>query len=191
MDLYVVLLFVHILAAVVLVGGSLVSPLLSRRMTGAPSVATLRAHAGVAAAISRVVGPSAAIVLAAGIGMWVMKWPLATGWIAVSLVLFTISGVLAGGVADPVLRRLVAAADAADDGPLTADLHALTHDPRLNGAHSLLLTMDIAIVALMTMKPALAPSMGLAVAAVLAGAVLAGAVLIVGERRHTVAAPAA
>lgn len=183
---YDVLLFVHILAAVVLVGGSLIGPLLTRRMKRASSVASLQAYAGVGAAISKVAGPSAAVVLLAGVGMVVMRWSFGTGWIAVSLLLFALSGGLTAALADPVLKRLVAAADDAPDGPVPSELEVLTHDTKLNGAHNMLLTVDIAIVALMTTKPPLAASIGLAMAAV-----LCGAAITLAERHRAIPAAAA
>lgn len=64
-------------------------------------------------------------------------------------------------------------------------MRALTHDPKSNGAHNVLLTVDVAIVALMTTKPALAASIGVAVAAILTGV---GATLA--ERRRGAPAPA-
>lgn len=182
---YDLLLFLHILAAVVLVGGSLVGPLLGQSMKRAASVAALRAHVGMAASIAKASGPAAAVVLLAGVGMVVMEWSFGTGWIAVSLLLFALAGGLIMAIVQPALDRLGAAVDDAPDGPPTSGMRALTHDPKVNGAHNLLFAIDVAIVALMTTKPALAASIGVAVAAVLAGA---GVTLA--ERRRRAPAPA-
>lgn len=185
MRAYDLLLFAHILAAIVLVGGSLIGPLLTRRMKHAASVGSLRAHAGVAAAISKVAGPSAVIVLLAGVGMVMMQWSFGTGWIAVSLLLFALSGGLTTALAEPALKRLIAAADDIPDGPVPPEVAVLTHDQKLHGAHTMLLTVDVAIVALMSTKPPLGASISVAVAAV-----LCGAGITLAERRRALPAPA-
>ena len=186
MELYELMLFAHILGAVVLVGGSLIGPLLMRRLRHASSVASLRSVAGIMHALSKAAGPSAGMVLVAGIVMVIEDWSFGDGWIAVSLALFALSGVLALAVADPVLKRLVNLADGAADGPVPPDVQVLVHDPKLAGVHNVLFAVDIAIVALMTLKPGLGVSIGVAIIALAAGAGLAFA-----ERDRTAPAAAA
>ena len=169
MTLYELMLLVHILGAVVVVGGSLVGPLLMRRLRAASSVASLRAVAGIAQALSKFAGPSAGVVLVAGVVMVVLNWSFGDGWILVSLALFAVSGVLAAAVAEPVLKRVVALAETTPDGPVTPEMRAAVHDQKLAGAYNTLVAVDIAIVALMTMKPGLAASVGLGVAAIAVG----------------------
>ena len=169
MRLYELMLLAHILGAVVVVGGSLLGPLLMRRLRAASSVASLRAVAGVAQALSKAGGPSAGVVLVAGSVMVIMDWSFGDGWILVSLMLFAVSGVLAVAVAEPVLKRVVALAETTPDGPVTPEIRAAVHDPRLAGAHNVLLAVDIAIVALMTLKPGLGASVGLGLAAIAVG----------------------
>lgn len=169
MTLYELMLLAHILGAVVVVGGSLVGPLLMRRLRAASSVASLRAVAGVAQALSKLAGPSAGVVLVAGVVMVVLDWSFGDGWILVSLALFAVSGVLAVAVAEPVLKRVVALAETTPDGPVTPEIRAAVHDQKLAGAHNTLVAVDIAIVALMTLKPGLAASVGIGVAAIAVG----------------------
>ena len=169
---YNVLLFAHILGAVVLVGGSLMGPLVMRRLRTATSVASLRTVAGIVHAVSKASGPSAGLVLIAGVGMVLSNWSFGDGWIAVSLSLFVLSGVLAMAVADPVLKRLVTLAEETPEGPVTPELRELVHDPKMSAAHNVLLTVDVVIVALMTLKPGLAVSAAMALAAIAAGVAL-------------------
>lgn len=101
------------------------------------------------------------------------------GWVEVSLVLFTLAGVGAIGVLDPASKRLLAAAEAAPDGPVPAALDRQRHDRRTSTVEAMMLATDVAILFLMITKPALAGSL-LAVVVVW---VLGGG-LAVREARH-------
>lgn len=184
MDLYHVALFAHILGAVVLVGMGFFFPVLMRALHRTPTVADVREWANATHAIAKIGNPSAAIVLVTGLYMGWAQFSFAQGWLAVSLVLFVIAGGIAGGVLDPELKKIVAAADEAPDGPVPGDLRALTAAPRIHTFDSLLFGVDLAIVFLMTNKPGLVVS--LVVAAV--GLTFGFARLKFAARRHEKAA---
>jgi uncharacterized membrane protein len=186
MDLYKVLLLAHILGAIVLVGGTMAQVPLLSALKRADTVAAVRERAAFLFHIGKASGPAAGIVFIAGVGMTIMEWSFVDGWILVALVIFVLMGGLAGLVLDPHAKRVVEAAGAAPDGPVPADLADLIHERRANVAHAFFLPLDVTIVALMVLKPALAGSLSLAGVAFVLGAAAA-----LREQRGVAPAPAA
>jgi uncharacterized membrane protein len=180
MTVYSVLVFVHVLAAISLVGSSLFGPLLGLAIRRTGTVSSLREWAGYLKRIGDVVGPAAALTLATGLYLGFSGEWWGQGWLEVSLVLFVLAGVGAIGVLDPMAKRLVAAADEAPDGPVPAELDRQRHDPRAAAVESMMLATDVAIVFLMTNKPGFTGSL-LAVAVLWA----AGGAWAVREVRHS------
>jgi uncharacterized membrane protein len=181
-ELYAVVVFAHVVGAIFLVGSSFFSPLLGMAARRAGTVESLREWARYFAAVGKLVGPMAGLTLLTGLylsfaGDW---W--GSGWLEVSLVMFVLAGVGAFTVVDPTIRRLTEAAEAAPDGPVTADLDALRNDPRSTTVESFMLAGDVAIVFLMTNKPGFAGALVVTAAALVVGAALAAR-----ERRHLVA----
>lgn len=179
MSVYSVLVFFHVVGAIVLVGGSLFAPLLGAAVRRTTSVTSLREWAAYLQRLSVVSGPAALVTFGTGLylafaGDW---W--GSGWLDVSLGLFVIAAILALGVIDPAMRRLLAAATDATDGPVDATLDVKRRDPRAAIAEWMLLGTDVAIVFLMTNKPGFA---GAGVAAAVGLGL--GAVLGLRERRH-------
>ncbi len=166
MTLYSVVVFIHVIGAIVLVGSTILSPLLGAGLRRATTVDGLRGSARVMKGVNDLAGVAAPLVLVAGLylafaGDW---W--GSGWVEVSLALFAFAAVMAIGVIDPSVKRLVGAADAAPDGPVTAELVALRDARKVAVAESFLLPGDIAIVFLMITKPGFVGSLvTLAVAA--------------------------
>lgn len=168
MELYNVLLFAHILAAVVLIGSSLIAPLMTRMTAHATSVSSLREWARFTLAVTRAGNPAALLLLVAGVWMTFLSWSWDEGWIVVSLVIFMVMGAMAGTVLEPHAKRLVAAADAAPEGPVTAELRDVVHDSKVHRVHQLFLPLDMAVLFMMTNKPGwvgAGTAVGLAVAA--------------------------
>lgn len=172
MTLYGTVLFIHVVAAIALVGGSTwahVSIALARRTA---TVHALRGHLQYLHVLVKATGPLAAVTGLAGLYLTFSAGLWGTGWPVVALVLFAMAGGTAGGIVDPSVARLKAAADDAPDGPVTGELQRTLADPRLTLATWLLAGADLAIVFLMTNKPGWSGSVGVAVAGLVLGAVL-------------------
>lgn len=172
MSVYSVLVFVHVVGAIVLVGATVLSPFMGAGVRRSTTVAALRESARVLKGANDFAGLAAPVVLLAGLylafaGDW---W--GSGWIEVSLALFAFAGVMALGVIDPATKRLVEAAAEAPDGPVTPELAALRDQRRVAVAESFLLPGDLAIVFLMTNKPGFLGSLVTLGVVVLVGAAL-------------------
>lgn len=181
MDLYHVVLFLHILGAVVLVGMGFFMPVLLRALLRTPTVAGFREWGRATHVIAKMGNPAAVVVLLSGLYMGWAEFSFKEGWLAVSLVLFIIAGGIAGGVLDPALKKLNAAADEAPDGPVSAELRSYAANPKMHNFESIMFGMDLAIVFLMVNKPALVPA--LIVAAV--GFAIGAARIAISSRRHS------
>jgi uncharacterized membrane protein len=173
MSLYTIMKFVHIAAAIVLVGSYLLAPVLHGAIRGAADVRALRALARLQHRVLTASGPAALLVLIAGVYMTLAGWSFADGWIIVSITLFVANGTLATAVVDPHVKKLLAAADEASEGPLGQDLTDLVHDARVVGALRIVVGIDLAIIFLMVNKPGWGGSVAVAAAGLALGVSLA------------------
>jgi uncharacterized membrane protein len=173
MSMYAVIVFVHVVSAIVLVGSTFLAPFFGAGLRRTTTVQGLREWAKLNHDIGTFAGRTAPLVLVAGLylafaGDW---W--GSGWLEASFLLFILAGVAALGVFDPVLRRLLDAAREAPDGPIGSELEALRNDRRMTAAEAYLLPGDLAIVFLMTAKPGFGGSTVTLVVVALAATVLA------------------
>jgi hypothetical protein len=185
-SLYAFVVFVHVLSAIALVGSTLFDPLFGAGVRRAETTEGLREWARVMLRTGLWAGRAAPVLLLSGLylafaGDW---W--GSGWLEVSLGLFALAGVGALGFLEPAAKRLVAAAEAAPDGPIGADLDTLRHDPRSHVVESYLLPGDLTIVFLMTTKPGFTGALVAVVVAAVVGTVLLR--LPAATRRERVAA---
>ena len=173
MSVYTLGKFVHIASAIVLVGSYLLAPVLNAAIRSATDVRALLALARLQQRVITASGPAAVLVLASGAYMTLAGWSFIDSWIAVALVLFAANGALAMSVVDPHVKKLLAAADEAPDGPLDPDLTDLVHNPRVAGALRIVVGVDLAIIFLMVNKPGWTGSVAVAGAGLALGASLA------------------
>jgi len=173
MSLYTIMKFVHIAAAIVLVGSYLLAPVLHGAIRSATDVRALRALARLQHRVIGASGPAAALVLAAGVYMTLAGWSFTHGWIVVSITLFVTNGTLAMSVVDPHVKKLLTAADGATDGPLDGELTNLVHNARVVGALRIVVGIDLAIIFLMVTKPGWVGSVAVAGFGLALGASLA------------------
>ena len=162
MSLYTLTKYVHIAAAIVLVGSYLLAPVLHGAIRGATDVRAVRALALLQHRVLTASGPAAGLVLAAGIYLTLAGWSFTDGWILVSIGLFAANGTLAMAVVDPHAKKLLAAANNAPDGPPDPVLTDLAHDARVGGALRIVVGIDLAILFLMVNKPGWAGSVAVA-----------------------------
>ena len=173
MSLYTLGKYIHIVAAIVLVGSYLLAPVVHGFIRGATDVRALRALARLQQYAITASGPAAVLVLASGVYMTLAGWSFAQSWIAVAIVLFVANGALAMSVVDPHVKKLLAAADEAADGPPDRDLTDLLHDARVVGALRIVVGIDVAIIFLMVNQPGWAGSVAAAGTGLALGASLA------------------
>lgn len=186
MTAYGTALFIHIIAAIVLVGGSAWAHFTLHLAKRADTVDGARAHTDNLAGFVRVSGPIALVTVVAGLYLtWAGDW-WGAGWPSVSLGLFVIAGALAFSVEDPAVRAAVADLSELPSGPASSTATAALSSPRLTVGSWVMTGADLAIVVLMTNKPGLGVS--LVVGAV---GLLVGGAIGLREARHATAPQAA
>lgn len=179
MDLYNVVLFVHILAAIVVVGGSFALDFAGSRTKRAKTVDSLRSWLQAITIGSKAVAVSAGVTLAAGLYLTFAGSFWNDGWLLVALALFLTAGGLAGGVMDKGTARMLEIAEGFPEGPMSPDLGRQLVQPAMALAGPTMVGIDLAILFLMTNKPGWTGSL-------IVAAVGVGGGLAVGlrERRH-------
>jgi hypothetical protein len=180
---YAVVVFIHVVSAIALVGSTLFDPLFGAGVRRSETAQGLREWARVLLRTGQWAGRAAPVVLVTGIYLAFSGGWWGSGWLEVSLVLFALAGVGALGFLEPAAKRLVAAAEAAPDGPVGPELDALRHDRRAHVAESYLLPGDLTIVFLMTNKPGLTGALIAVAVAALAGTALLRLPAATRERR--------
>ncbi len=160
---YGILKLLHVLAAVVFVGG-----IISRQVVRAYASAgdDVQRFASVSRAASelenRLVKPGSFIILMLGVLLaWQGEWPLVgilqgsdQNWLLVSNVLFVSAFAMVPAVFVPAGRRFRPVLDAAlASGRVTAELRAAINDPLVRAAHFYELVVLLTIFALMILKP--------------------------------------
>lgn len=179
MDLYHVILFAHIIGAIVVVGSGFFLPFVAAGAARATALTSFRDWTNVVLQVSKAAGGFAAVILVTGLYMGIRSGRFDEPWLAVSLVLFVLNGALAGGVLGKHWKNVMARAEEAGDGPVPEDIRALTHDAKMHTIESVTLASDLVIVFLMTTKPGWPGTAG----SVVVGLVLAGA-LVARPRRQ-------
>jgi uncharacterized membrane protein len=111
MTLYEVLLFVHIVAVAVWVGGSIMLGFVSARIQATGDAAFRARFARSAGIVGPVIGVSAVLILASGIWMILESdvIELSQLWVWLGLGLFIVSGIVGAAYFGPASNRIVAA----------------------------------------------------------------------------------
>lgn len=152
-------LFLHVLAAIGIVGGGIVQVLAGIRLRAAGTATEIASWAGFARSAGLLIAGSAVVSLLTGGhlagAVWTtdarsgFSYPFITLGVA-GLVLLAPIGPMVGGAR---LRHLSVAAREEGHGAATPDLVRAARDPLLWGAVHSLLGLGIGFVALMTYKP--------------------------------------
>lgn len=178
MTLYGAVLFLHILAAMGIVGGSCVLHFFHARMLRARAREVLLEWAGAAKTVSKLMPIFSIVLLLCGIYLTLSRWNFEQPWILTSLVLLVCIGLASPLVVEPRMKRAVVAAVG---GASLAEVKGLLSDPVYSFASSIFTIEAVGIVLLMASKPDLTLTLAIVVVAALVGAVLG--------RPHPVAAP--
>jgi uncharacterized membrane protein len=148
--MYQLLLFIHIVCAVIWVGGAVYAQLLAVRVSRSPDPSELPHLARHIEYIgSRVLAPAAVLLFIAGVVMTLQAWSFAQTWIAVAVALWVLSVVTGGVYLAPRVRRAAELFEA--EGPTSQTGRELID--RLFLVSRLELISFAVIIALMTFKP--------------------------------------
>jgi uncharacterized membrane protein len=148
--MYQLLLFVHIVCAVIWVGGAAYAQLLALRVRRSPDPAELPHLARHFEYIgTRVFLPAALLLFLAGVGMTLQAWSFGQTWIAVSVALWVLSAVMGAVYLGPRVKLAAELFEA--EGPTSQAGRALLD--RLFLVSRLELISFAVIIGLMTFKP--------------------------------------
>jgi len=169
-----VILFVHVAAAAALVGTSIVTPVITRRIRSSPTRSSVLAWTESLSLMTRANPAFAVALLVTGISLGLDGW-WRQGWFVVSVVSWIVTSVLAGAVVKPSLARISSAASTNTDAPPDAVLDGLRNNRVWLSAENMVLAGDLAILWIMIAKPDLPVS---AAILVVCSAVFAGFALL-------------
>jgi len=148
--IYQLLLYVHIICAVIWVGGAVYAQLLAYRVARSPDPAELPQLARHIEFIgTRVFMPAALLLFIAGTAMTLQAWSFGKAWIAVSVALWVLSVVVGAVYLGPRVKRAAELFEA--EGPTSQAGRDLIN--RLFLVSRLELVWFAVIIALMTFKP--------------------------------------
>jgi uncharacterized membrane protein len=148
--MYQLLLYIHIVCAVIWVGGALYAQLLALRVARSPDPSELPHLARHIEFIgTRVFLPAAVLLFVAGSAMTLQRWSVGQTWIAVSVALWVLSAVVGAVYLGPRVKR--AAQLFETEGPTSQAGRELIN--RLFLVSRLELIGFAVIIALMTFKP--------------------------------------
>jgi uncharacterized membrane protein len=156
MTLQPLVLFLHLLGAVVLVGSSLYGPLVLASIRRADDLASLRGWLRHARDAARANPISAFAVLVSGVVLGRGRW--SEPWLVVSTIEFVASAILASAV-EARTRRMERLAMTAAGGPIVEPLDRLRTSRALDAGARALLANDVALLFLMVQQPGLAGSL--------------------------------
>jgi hypothetical protein len=182
MNIYTVVLFLHIISAIGVCIGISVVLLGVAFLRRAQRVEQVRSTLAFVTPAFPIAGVSMLLLLAAGFYLALSAWSLATSWIAVTLVSLLLIIVLGAGLIGPRMRALVMATREIPDGSLPSQLSARIHDPVLFTVLLIQALMLLGIVFLMTTKPGLASSIIVMRVALVLGLTLG---VLISRLRHT------
>jgi hypothetical protein len=165
MDLYELVVLVHIGAAFSLLSGSVIaSPHVRRVVRRARTVQEMRAYLAIGRPLLILEPVSAVVVLASGVHLTSVAHFWTQGWVQVAVAFWVVNSVVAATLVKPAIGRLASQAVTSPDGPVGNDLDAFRWSLRWSFGGDLLMANDATMLYLMAMKPGLAGSL-LAVAA--------------------------
>ena len=150
--MYEIWLFVHVLAAVIWVGGGFALNVIGTRLVKTSDPETLGAFARETAFIGqRIYAPASLVLFAAGVAMTLDVWSFRQLWIAIGVAGFLYSFVTGAGIIGPLSGRTgkLIAEKGAHDPQVLANIRKLFLFGRIE------LVVMIVVIAAMTLKPGL------------------------------------
>lgn len=169
MGLYEITVFLHVVAAVALLSGSvLASPAVRAAVRRAQTTQEMRAYLAIGRPLLVLEPVSAIVLLATGVYLTSVAGFWTLGWVQVSVAAWVVNAGVAGTMVKPAISRLAAAVKTSPDGEIGAHLDPLRWSDRWSIGGDVLLANDAATLYLMVMRPDLAGALALVVGANLA-----------------------
>ncbi|HYG67546.1 MAG TPA: hypothetical protein VD838_07800 [Anaeromyxobacteraceae bacterium] len=182
MNLYTVLVFLHVLGGVGVFVAMAVESIAFGRLRDARTV--VDAHAALRSlGVNARLGP-ASMLTTVGTGIWMgaVGWSH-QAWMPTALGTVVVMGLLGGTVTARRLKRVRAALAAESGDALSDEIQLLLASPVLDASLLVRIALGVGILALMTAKPALAGSLVMIGAAAAAGVVATGVLAPLRARR--------
>lgn len=155
-EVYSLVVFAHVLAAVALVGHSLSSPIARAMLKEAATVEDVRRIVALEGRMSRSNPLVALVLLGTGIYLGSAGWWY-FGWFYLSIALWVVNSLLAARVVGPWAGAL-AAATAEGQGRVSSRIDALRRSKTVSVAAQVMLANDIGLLFVMMNKPSLVAS---------------------------------
>jgi uncharacterized membrane protein len=160
MDLYPIIVFVHIASAVALLSGSVVaSPAVRAAVRRARTTQDMRSYLAIGRPLLVLEPISAVIVLASGIYLANVAGFWGLGWVQVAVAFWVVNSAVAGAIVKPAITRVAAQLATTADGPVGHHLDTLRRSRKWSFGGDVLMANDAAMLYLMSMKPDLAGSL--------------------------------
>jgi uncharacterized membrane protein len=154
MDTYSIVLFIHIAAAIVLVGGSiLAAPTIRSAVLRADTLAELRTWLAAGRPLATINPAASFALLGAGLYLTAAGGWWKAAWVQLAIGLWVVNLATATRVVGPAMQQLAVAAAASGDGPVDATVDRLRRTRRWSGGHHVLLANDLGVLYLMISKP--------------------------------------
>jgi uncharacterized membrane protein len=155
MSSYDLVVFVHVVAAVVLVGGGLLAtPTVNAAIRQAPTIPELRRWLTVGKPLGRVNPISSVTLLATGIYLASIGDWWGAPWVQVAVGLWVANSVLASTLLKPSMGAIARLAIDAEGEQIGPQLDAARRSPRLAVTEDVMLASDLGVLFLMVVKPA-------------------------------------
>lgn len=160
MSLYSVVIFIHVLAAAVLIGSGVASPLLRGAVRNASTKSALLGWLGYARQAGSINPMAAMVLLASGIYLGTQGWWKA-GWFMVGVAVWVANLLLASQMIQKLAQRIGQTAASLPGEALSREVDELRWTARWDVAAEIMLANDLATLFIMTNKTGLLESIAI------------------------------
>jgi uncharacterized membrane protein len=160
MNLYMVVVFIHVAAAIALVSSSVImAPRVRAAIRDATTIEDVRSYVNISRPLHLLEPLSALLVLLTGIYLTSVASFWTQGWVQIAVVCWIANSIIASVFVNPVLGRLATTPALPFDATIPPELEAVRRSPRWIASGDALMANDMAMVWLMTIKPDLVGSL--------------------------------
>ena len=154
MSSYEIVVFVHVVSAVVLVGGGiLATPTVNAALLRAPTISDLRRWLSVGRPLGRINPISSLTLLASGIYLASVGEWWGASWVQIAVGLWLVNALLAITFLKPSMGEIAHLAFDAEGEEIVPALETARRSPRLTVTSNVMLASDLGVLFLMVVKP--------------------------------------
>jgi hypothetical protein len=175
-NVYDVVLFIHLLGVATLFAAIGILQLAGFRLRGATTVHQARLWVGVTSVTGSMFSVALVIILGAGLYMASDRWSFGTSWIVMAIISVVVLGAVGGAGIGRSLEALGRALAQADGPQIPPGVARRIRSPRLWSQSFALMTIAIGVLWLMTNKPGWGGAVGVIVGLAIVGAAAGAAV---------------